>query len=301
MLNIPGSVQATTRVEPGKLSLGESQYGPAKRSLMITNSGATPETYDLSFEDAIATTGSYVLDFWLGTSSVVFSQRGTPVTSITVPGRATARLDVSIAPDPDNDYLDDLAQYGGYITLAPRGSSNIVTVPVAGFKGDYQALQVLTPVYAAPYGFPWLASTPDGESFDPELTGATFTMASFDQPNIAAHFDHQSSKVRFEVFDTNGKSWNRAFPDFDYFGMNSSSTGFFAFAWDGTTIRGDSRDRGHDDKKGPPRTQTVPNGTYVIKMSVLRALGDEPNPAHWETWTSPVITDRTSLSSSVRE
>lgn len=289
MLNIPGAVQATTRVEPGKLSLGESQFGPAKRSLMITNSNSTPETYDLSFEDAIATTGSYILDFWLGTSSVVFSQRGAPVTSITVQGRATARLDVSIAPDPDNNNLDDLSQYGGYITLAPRGSSNIVTVPVAGFKGDYQALQVLTPVYAAPYGFPWLATTTDGELFDPELAGATYTMVGFDQPNIAAHFDHQSSKVRFDVYDTSGKYWNRAFPDFDYFGMNPTSSGFFAFAWDGTTIRGDSRDRRRDDKKDP-RTFTVPNGTYVIKLSVLRALGDERNPAHWETWTSPVIT-----------
>ena len=35
---------------------------------------------------------------------------------------------------------------------------------------------------------------------------------------------------------------------------------------------------------------TVPNGQYVVKVSVLKALGDESNPAHWETWTSPVIT-----------
>jgi minor extracellular serine protease Vpr len=24
-----------------------------------------------------------------------------------------------------------------------------------------------------------------------------------------------------------------------------------------------------------------------VKVSVLKALGDESNPAHWETWTSP--------------
>jgi hypothetical protein len=34
----------------------------------------------------------------------------------------------------------------------------------------------------------------------------------------------------------------------------------------------------------------VPNGTYVLKLSVLKALGDTNNPAHWETWTSPVVT-----------
>jgi minor extracellular serine protease Vpr len=267
MLNIPGAVQATTRVEPGKLSLGESQFGAVKRSLRITNSGANAETYD-----------------WLGTSSVVFSREGTPVTSITIPGRGSARLDVSIAPDADLGNLDDLAQYGGYITFTPHGASNVVTVPVAGFKGDYQALQVLAPTAN---GFPWLASTSNGITFTNKPAGATYTMVGLDQPNIAAHFDHQSRKVRFEVFDTNGKSWYRAFPDFDYFGMNSSASGFFAFAWDGTTVPGDGR--GHDDKNAP-KARIVPNGSYVIKLSVLKALGDDDDPAHWETWTSPVIT-----------
>jgi hypothetical protein len=34
----------------------------------------------------------------------------------------------------------------------------------------------------------------------------------------------------------------------------------------------------------------VPNGRYVAKVSVLKALSDESNPAHRETWTSPTIT-----------
>ena len=29
---------------------------------------------------------------------------------------------------------------------------------------------------------------------------------------------------------------------------------------------------------------------YIVTVSVLKALGDENNPAHWETWTSPEIT-----------
>ncbi len=29
---------------------------------------------------------------------------------------------------------------------------------------------------------------------------------------------------------------------------------------------------------------------YLVKVLVLKALGDRSNPAHWETWTSPVIT-----------
>jgi minor extracellular serine protease Vpr len=38
------------------------------------------------------------------------------------------------------------------------------------------------------------------------------------------------------------------------------------------------------------RTRAVPNGTYRIDLSVLKALGDPRNPAHVETWSSPNIT-----------
>jgi hypothetical protein len=34
----------------------------------------------------------------------------------------------------------------------------------------------------------------------------------------------------------------------------------------------------------------VPNGQYIVKLSVLKALGDAANPDHWERWDSPVIT-----------
>jgi hypothetical protein len=60
---------------------------------------------------------------------------------------------------------------------------------------------------------------------------------------------------------------------------NSTPGGFFAFAWDGTTFFRKVTD-----------ATPVPNGQYVVKVSVLKALGDESNPAHWETWTTPVIT-----------
>jgi minor extracellular serine protease Vpr len=59
---------------------------------------------------------------------------------------------------------------------------------------------------------------------------------------------------------------------------NSTATGFFNWAWDGTTF-----------KKGGTPTP-VPNGTYVVKLSLLKALGDADNAADWETWTSPAVT-----------
>ena len=38
------------------------------------------------------------------------------------------------------------------------------------------------------------------------------------------------------------------------------------------------------------KVRTVPDGDYIVVISVLKALGDDNNPDHWETWTSPVIT-----------
>jgi minor extracellular serine protease Vpr len=34
----------------------------------------------------------------------------------------------------------------------------------------------------------------------------------------------------------------------------------------------------------------VPNGAYRLELSVLKALGDRSNPAHFEHWSSPTIT-----------
>jgi hypothetical protein len=71
--------------------------------------------------------------------------------------------------------------------------------------------------------------------------------------------------------------------ELDYLPRSSTSTSFFAFAWDGMRI--------HDQGNGTPNhRKVVPDGQYVVKISVLKALGDENDPAHWESWTSPVIT-----------
>ncbi|WP_018467791.1 hypothetical protein [Calidithermus timidus] len=37
-------------------------------------------------------------------------------------------------------------------------------------------------------------------------------------------------------------------------------------------------------------TREVLDGQYILKIKVLKALGYETVDAHWETWTSPVIT-----------
>jgi minor extracellular serine protease Vpr len=69
---------------------------------------------------------------------------------------------------------------------------------------------------------------------------------------------------------------------FEYLPRNSTSTGFFAFAWDGQRL--------HSNGRKFEKVKEVPNGDYIVEVRVLKALGDPGNPDHWENWTSPVIT-----------
>jgi len=98
-------------------------------------------------------------------------------------------------------------------------------------------------------------------------------MQGTDIPFFLAHFEHQSRLFRMEIFAVGGKAWHRAYNE-EYMPRNSTSTGFFAFPFDGTTFAGN-------------KTYTVPDGEYYAVISVLKANGDSGNPAHWETWTSP--------------
>jgi hypothetical protein len=192
-----------------------------------------------------------------------------------VPAGSSATVDVTVTA---NAGLPDRAIYGGYITLKPQGGGAEYRIPYAGFKGDYQSTQVLTPTVR---GFPWLAELSGGFFFN-RPTGATYTMAGGDIPYILLHLDHQSRRIRLEAFDAvSGKAWHRV-SDQEYVGRNGTPGGFSEFPWDGNTFQGKG--------KNPNQTIQVPNGSYVVKVSVLKALGDENNPAHWETWTSPTIT-----------
>ena len=162
--------------------------------------------------------------------------------------------------------------YGGYLVLQPDDGSPTLRVPFAGYVGDYQARAVLTSGGSA--GFPWLARlNAAGTGYLKVGAGAAYTMSGNDVPVLAIHFDHQARRMRVEIVDAvSGKSWHTAIRQ-EYLPRNSN-TGFFAFAWDGVTTEG-------------RKEYVVPNGRYVAKVAVLKALGDDANPAHWETWSTP--------------
>lgn len=270
MLDIDDSILSTTTITPAKIATGEGQAGPFVQKLTIQNSAASGVTYDLSFVNALSTGGVITPSFFGSDASVAFS-----ASSITVQAgkKATVTATITPATGPVN------GQYGGYIVFTPVGGGQIYRVPFAGFVGDYQGIQALTPT---PFNFPALGWTPDGANFGFASPGDTFTMQGFDFPYILIHFEHQVQEFRVRIFNADGSPvhpvQNFAF-DYSYLPRNSTSTGFFAFAWDGTRLQ----DNGNN------KVKVVPDGSYYLVVEALKANGDPNNPAHWETWTSPVF------------
>lgn len=270
MLDIDDSILSTTTITPAKIATGEGQAGPFVQKLTVQNSSASNVTYNLSFVNALSTGGVITPSFFTSNASVAFS-----ASSVTVQAgkKATVTVTISPATTPVN------GQYGGYIVFTPVGGGQVYRVPFAGFVGDYQGIQVLTPT---PFNFPALGWTPDGTNFGFASPGDTFTMQGFDLPYILIHFDHQVQVFRTRVFNANGSPvhpvHNLGF-NFEYLPRNSTTTGFFAFAWDGTRRQNNGNDK----------VKVVPDGSYYLVVEALKANGDAGNPAHWETWTSPVF------------
>ena len=85
-----------------------------------------------------------------------------------------------------------------------------------------------------------------------------------------------------EVLDaTTNKVRGRVSMD-EWVTRNSSPTGFFTFTWDGDVYE-------HNPAKAE-QWKTLPNGQYKVRVTVKKALANKKNPAHFETWVSPVVT-----------
>ncbi len=265
MLDIDDAILSTTKIEPAKISAGESQAGPYTQLLTLENNSDSAVTYDLSHTPALATgPNTFVPAFLTGFADVTFS-----AASVTVPAGGTASVSVTIAANPG---LPDLSQYGGYVVFTPQGGGQTYRVPYAGLKGDYQSKQVLGP---GTDPFPALGYTANGASFGLAAAGRVYNMVGFNIPYFLVHLDHQAAALRVELFSSTGRAWHRAYNE-TYLGRNSTSTGFFALPFDGVTFAGN-------------RTYQLSDGSYYAVLSVLKANGDSSNPADWETWTSPLF------------
>ena len=277
MLEIDDAVLATANVDPGEARAGRERGRPGRRADAdrSTNNGRRAVTYNLSATSAALATGpnTFMPSFFNGSAPAVSLQRPD---GHRAGRRHRPRVDVTITAN--RRALPDRSLYGGYIVLTPQGGGPLYRVPYAGFKGDYQSIQVLTPTAN---GFPWLAQAGRRQLRQPAGGGAHLHPGRGATSRfILLHFDHQSRGCCGGGL----RRGRRASPgtgrsEFEYFARNSTATPASSrFAWDGMTTAGNQ-----DSTRCPTASTSSSCRSY-------KALGDDANPAHLETWTSPVIT-----------
>jgi len=285
LAQIVDAVTTPAWVSPSKISLGEGTGGASQ--LTVNNGGTVPVTYDLSEVTTVGTGPSagamypFNFSYLSGANTATF---GSP--SVTVPAGGSAAVNVNIQAGA----WRDKSLYGGYVVLTPRGGGVTLRVPYVGFFGDYQSLPVLTPTNCAlPAVYQVRAGSGDcvGAGISRLGTaGATFTLRGTDFPILLFHLNHQARRLNIQVFKADGSAVHPVFnyvTQQEFLGRNSTAITFFEFDWDGTRSQ-DSGGGNGDHRKA------VPNGRYILKLSVLKALGDASNSADWETFTTPPIT-----------
>jgi minor extracellular serine protease Vpr len=275
LIKVDRSIAATATVSPRKIAFGEGLGG--SQILTISNSGSTAVTYNMTSSTAISPFGTS--SAWPNSFSFDAFEETVTFSSpqVTVPAGGQALVTASVSVDPGTP---DGELYGGFIQLMPTTGGSAITVPFAGYKGDYQAQQVLSPTAN---GYPWLARLAGGSFTHITAAGSTFTLANGDNPYFLYHLNIPARRFNVQVENADGSFVQPVFNYADkeeFLSRNSSATSFFAFAWDGTR----AQDSGNDKRK------TVPNGTYMLKLSVLKPLGDANDAADWETFTSPAFT-----------
>lgn len=270
LLNLPAAINAVTTAVPAKLSLGESQQGSVTETITVTNSSNVPRNYDLSALTGVVAT-DHVLDFWLPETTNVTFDRPT----VTVEANSSATFTVTITAPDD---VPDGTIYGGFLELSPQTSdSNMVRIPFAGFKGDYQDLPVLgvspfltdtdstVTVDGDPPNVPIYLS--EVEVLDP---GQRYSMVGDDVPTFAFGLQHQAQRVTAEIIPQGTLSWLGAQPGFTIDLVPRSQPGnVFVFGL------------GDIDASG------LPDGRYTIRITILKAGGNPSNPNHLEIAETP--------------
>ena len=106
--------------------------------------------------------------------------------------------------------------------------------------------------------------------------GQVYSLQNGQYPYILAHFDYQVRTLRISAISARtGANLGVAYQE-HFMGRNNTPDGFWSFSWDGKV-----------NNNG--QISDAPNGQYVLRVEVLKPLGDAANPAHWEVWSSPNI------------
>ncbi|MEF2279549.1 S8 family serine peptidase [Deinococcus sp. YIM 134068] len=270
---------------PSKLSLGESEtFGARSKVVVLKNRGTTAQVFEASHYPALTVSGTTLAPApsqEVATMTINGQDADAGAVQVTVPAGGEVELNVVVTPPAG---ATDKSQYGGYVYLEGANGSHL-EIPYSGFKGDYQSIQVLgnARIGITTYDFPALYENATGVIYPEGATLTelpTFTFQEIDgyldNPVVLAQLSHQSRRLTFELLDASGAVKDTLLVQ-NYVARNATnaytsadSDAFNFYEWDGKFSDGSA----------------APAGTYQLRVRVLKALGNESNPAHTETYTS---------------
>ncbi|GGS42754.1 S8 family serine peptidase [Deinococcus knuensis] len=283
MVDIVGSYYSTVRAEPNKLSLGESAtFATRNKVVVLKNTFSRNETFTAYHYPALTIGGTTLAPVALtdyATMTINGQDADKTDVAVTVPANGETELNVVITPPAG---APDKAQYGGYIMLESKSGQNMV-IPYSGFKGDYQSIQVLgnLTVSGQSQDFPALFDDKEDTYYlegEAATTPIDYTMADGDAPYILAQISHQARKLTLELLDGNGAVVDTLRKQ-EYLGRNCTNNlaqasdrcdAFNEYAWDGKLSSGSN----------------AANGTYQLRIKVLKAQGNENVASDTEVYTT---------------
>ncbi|MCS6710701.1 S8 family serine peptidase [Brachybacterium sp. EF45031] len=280
LLDAVEAVHTTSRIEPVSISLGEGEQGLRTVTVTVQNTSDAPVTYAVGVRHGVAT-GEPTYDPEFSTAQGIARPSAE---TITVPARGTASVDVTLGEELGVDGVI----YGGWLTFT--NDTEDLVVPFGGLSGDYQALTALAD---AGMGLPSLAAvTPDGQLELIGEDGHTYTLRDGDVPTITYYLAYPVQRLEVRAYRVmpNGrlKAVHPRAEVIDGAASLGRNGDVAVYQWDG----GVTKPNGTVNAAG--------DGTYVLQLRALKAQGDESNPEHWETWTSPQFTVQTGKTGRVK-
>ena len=301
LVNVLAAHRNPVTATPARLDLGASQtFGPRSKVTVLKNSGTQAQTFRATHVpaqdlDSVGEALSPVGQAEAARLSINGQSADGAGVTVSVPAGGEAEVNVLITPSS----RPTQGQYGGYVVLtSPTGQAMVI--PYGGFVGHYQALTVLGDVsFDGGRTFKNFPALYDPKTFEYYPEGLTppappaYTLenvqvrddsgqlvAVLDAPQLLVHFGHQARRLTLELLDAGGRSLGTVFQQ-NYVGRSATavytdpnSDAFGFVGWDGTLEGG----------------RPAPAGTYQLRLSVLKALGNPSVAADTETYLSQKFT-----------
>lgn len=267
VVNVIDALDAEACLYPTGVNVGEGT-GARTFELTLTSRDDAAHSYELTHRSTVATTGD-AMDpgFNAAEPEVAFKPK-----ELTLHPGETATVAVTVTP---SEALPAGSVFGGRITARPTGDGESLTAAYSGYHGDYQAIPVLEhPDY--PNLAAVVAQDEETREFEyRELEeGETFSIA--EGPDLAAlvFLGHQVATMQLSATNEDSGEVVRWEPEM-YLPRSPGPD-------DAAAI--------HLQDLAAQRPNAFEPGRWRLELRVLKALGDEDDPDHWEQWTSPVFT-----------